>query len=444
MARTILNPFQRFFQIESSGCIILFICTLVAIAWTNSSFSDIYHKFWEHKISFSVAGFTLSASIKQWINDGLMAIFFFVAGLEIKRELMIGELSTGRKALLPVFAASGGMIVPALIYILLNENPATLKGWGIPVTTDIAFSLGILSLMGKRVPVELKLFLVTVAIIDNLGAASLIAVFNSSYIHLKFILIGSGLFFYLVLFNLLKFRFIPVYMIFGWIIWYMFFESGVHPSMAGILIAFTIPLGRKIRINTYRKGMESNLKEFYNDESDVKVTLTDEQLAAIYNMESETRKVQSPLQSLEHRLHGFVAYFILPLFVLANAGVLIENPDISILLHPLTANTGYSLLIGKITGIFIFSWIAVRLRIARLPGNIKWIHIFGISLLGGMGFTMSLFINELTFNIPEVLNAVKVGIMAATIVSAVLGFLVLRISLKKQYRSDIVIKKEEK
>lgn len=373
-----------------------------------------------------------------------MAIFFFVAGLEIKRELMIGELSTGRKALLPVFAASGGMIVPALIFILLNENPATLKGWGIPITTDIAFALGILRLMGKRVPVELKLFLVTVAIIDNLGAVSLVAVFNSSYVHLKFLLIGSGLFFYLVLFNLLKFRFIPVYMIFGWIIWYMFFESGIHPSMAGILIAFTIPLGRKMRINTYRNRMESNLKEFYNDESNVKVTLTDEQLAAIYNIESETRKVQSPLQSLEHKLHRFVTYFILPLFVLANAGVLIENPDVNTLLHPLTANTGYSLVIGKVAGIFIFSWIAVRLRVTRLPANIKWIHIFGISLLGGMGFTMSLFINELTFNIPVILNAVKVGIMAATIVSAVLGFLILRISLKKQYRSDNVIIKEEK
>ncbi|HJX72073.1 MAG TPA: Na+/H+ antiporter NhaA, partial [Bacteroidales bacterium] len=303
VARTILNPFQRFFQIESSGCIVLLFFTTVAIAWANSSFTDTYFNLWKHKISFTVADFTLSASLKQCINDGLMAIFFFVAGLEIKREIMIGELSTGRKALLPVSAALGGMIVPAVFYILLNEDPVTLKGWGIPMATDIAFTLGILSLLGKRVPTGLKIFLVSLAIIEDLGAVSVIAVLNNPSVHLKFLLIGLGLFFYLVLFNLLKIRVIHIYMIFGWIIWYMFLESGIHPAIAGILIAFTIPLGRKIRIRTFRKRMETNLLEFGDDMPNDKVTLTDEQLAAIDNMESETKKVQSPLQSLEHNLH---------------------------------------------------------------------------------------------------------------------------------------------
>jgi len=442
VVRTILDPFQRFFKIESSGGIVLLLFTIIAIAWTNSSFSDSYYYLWEQKISFSIAGFTLSESLKLWINDGLMAIFFFVVGLEIKRELMIGELSAGKKASLPVFAALGGMVVPGAIYIFLNEDPTAVNGWGIPMATDIAFSLGILSLLGKRVPVGLKIFLVAFAIFDDLGAVSAIAIFYSSGIHLKYLLIGSGLFFYLVLFNLLKLRVIHIYMVFGWIIWYMFLESGIHPAIAGVLIAFTIPLGRKIRVSTFRKRMDSNLLEFCDDGCNDKVTLSDEQLAAIDNMESETRKVQSPLQSLEHKLHRFVTYVIIPLFALANAGVIIESPDINILRHPLTANIGYSLLIGKAVGIFVFSWIAIKLKLALMPENIKWIHIFGVALLGGMGFTMSIFITNLAFDIHELINLSKLGIIAGSFVSAFLGFLVLRISLKKQNRSRIVEMKE--
>ena len=440
--RTILDPFQRFYKIQSSGGIVLLLFTIIAIAWTNSSFSDSYYYLWEQKISFSIAGFTLSESLKLWINDGLMAIFFFVVGLEIKRELMIGELSAGKKASLPVIAALGGMIVPAAIYIFLNEDPTTVNGWGIPMATDIAFSLGILRLLGKRVPVGLKIFLVAFAIVDDLGAVSVIAIFYSSGIHLKYLLIGAGLFLYLVLFNLLKLRVIHIYMIFGWIIWYMFLESGIHPAIAGVLIAFTIPLGRKIRVSIFRKRMDSNLLEFRDDGCNDKVTLSDEQLAAIDNMESETRKVQSPLQSLEHKLHGFVTYVIIPLFALANAGVIIESPDINILRHPLTSNIGYSLLIGKAVGIFVFSWIAIKLKLALMPENIKWIHIFGVAVLGGMGFTMSIFITNLAFDIPELLNLSKLGIIAASFVSAILGFLILRISLKKQNRSRIVEKEE--
>ncbi len=442
VVRTILNPFQRFFQIESSGGIVLLLFTILAIFWTNSVFSNSYFNLWEQRITISIFDFTLSESLKNWINDGLMAIFFFVAGLEIKRELMIGELSTGRRASLPVFAAIGGMIVPAVIYILLNEDPATVDGWGIPMATDIAFSLGILSLLGKRVPVSLKVFLVAFAIVDDLGAVSVIAIFYSSGIHLKYLLIGSGLFLYLVLFNLLKLRIIHIYMVFGWVIWYMFLESGIHPTIAGVMIAFTIPLGRKIKVSTFRRRMDTNLLEFCDDGCNDKVTLTDEQLAAIDNMESETRKVQSPLQSLEHKLHRFVTYVIIPLFALANAGVIIDNPDISILQHPLTSGIGYSLLIGKSVGIFVFSWIGIKLKLALMPENTKWIHIFGVALIGGMGFTMSIFIANLAFDIPELLNLSKLGIIAGSFASALLGFLVLPISLKKQNSSRIVEKEE--
>lgn len=440
--RNILNPFQRFFQIESAGGIILLLFTVIAILWTNSSFSNSYFNLWEQKITISVFSFTLSETLKHWINDGLMAIFFFVAGLEIKRELLIGELSTGRKASLPVFAGLGGMIVPALMYTFLNQDLATLNGWGIPMATDIAFSLGVLSLLGKRVPVSLKVFLVAFAIVDDLGAVSIIAIFYSPGVHLKYLLIGSGLFLYLVLFNLLKLRAIQIYMIFGWIIWYMFLESGIHPTIAGVLIAFTIPLGRKIRVSTFRRKMDNNLLEFCDDGCNDKVTLTDEQLAAIDNMEAETKKVQSPLQSLEHKLHRFVTFVIIPLFAFANASVMIETRDIDSLLHPLTMNIGYSLLIGKAVGIFVFSWIAIKLKLALMPENVKWIHMFGVALLGGMGFTMSIFISNLAFDNIELLNLSKMGIFAGSFFSALLGFLILRISLKKQKGLSIVEKKE--
>lgn len=438
LVKTIIDPFQRFFRIESSGGILLFISALIAIVWANSTLSSKYFELWNQTISFNILGFTLSETLLHWINDGLMAIFFFVVGLEIKRELLIGELSAGKKASLPIIAAAGGMVIPAVLFLILNKNPETAIGWGIPMATDIAFSLGILSLLGKRVPVGLKVFLVAFAIVDDLGAISVIAVFYSTEIHVKYLLIGLGLFLYLVLFNLLKLRAIPIYMILGWIIWYMFLESGIHPTIAGVLIAFTIPLGRKIRVTTFRRRMDSNLAEFCDDDCDDKITLTDKQLASIDNMEAETRKVQSPLQSLEHRLHGFVTYFVIPVFALANAGVLIERFNIDILRDPLTVNIGYSLIIGKLAGIFIFSWIAIKLKVALMPENVKWIHLLAVALLGGMGFTMSIFITNLAFDVPSHINAAKLGIIMGSFVSAFLGFLILRITLKKQNRKKIV------
>ncbi len=432
LIQTILTPFQRFFKTESSGGIILLFSTIVAIIWANSIFSDYYFNFWEQKISISFGNFQFSETLLHWINDGLMAIFFFVAGLEIKRELMIGELSTAKKASLPIFAAIGGMIVPAALFTFLNQNQETSSAWGIPMATDIAFSLGILSLLGKRVPVGLKVFLVAFAIVDDLGAISVIAVFYSSEIHYKFLLIGLGLLVYLFLFNVIRIRFIPLYMILGWIIWYMFLESGIHPTVAGVLIAFTIPVGRKIRVSTFKKRIDSNLTEFCDDGCNDKVMLTHEQLSAIDNMESETLKVQSPLQSLEHRLHGFVTYFIIPLFAFANSGIVIQSLDYSTFLNPLTTNLGYSMIAGKFVGIFVFAWIAVKFKFASIPENVKWVHILGVAILGGMGFTMSIFITNLAFHQSEYINSAKLGIVMGSFVAAMLGFLILRITLKKQ------------
>ncbi len=424
----ILNPFQRFFQKEASGGIVLFIFTAISLLWVNSNWGYLYHELWETKITISIGNFILSKTIMHWVNDGLMVIFFFVIGLEIKREIVAGELSSIKQASLPIFAAIGGMLLPALIFVFLNKETATSSGWGIPMATDIAFSLGLLSLLGKRVPLSLKIFLVAFAIVDDLGAVAIIAFFYSSAIHIKFLLIGLGLCLYLILFNIIKLRIIPFYMIIGWIIWYMFLKSGVHPTIAGVLIAFSIPIGRKQRVGTFRLRVEKNLEKFHNDD----ILLTNNQLASVDNIEAEIEKVQSPLQSLEHKLHGFVTYVVMPLFALINAGVAITISNSRELFNPLTLNIEVSLILGKVTGILLFSWLAVKTGIAKLPKQVKWIHLLGIGFLGGMGFTMSIFIAGLAFETPEYLTNSKLGIIVGSFISGIIGIMILKTSLKKQ------------
>jgi len=276
----ILDPFRRFLDVEASGGILLLLFTVVALVWANSPWGHYYHEFWEHHLTIGIDSFKLSKSLLHWINDGLMAIFFFVVGLEIKRELIAGELSSVKQASLPIAAAIGGMIVPALIFVTVNTNSATEIGWGIPMATDIAFSLGVLSLLGKRVPLSLKVFLVAFAIVDDIGAVMVIALFYSGDIYWNYLIIAMGLFLILVIFNRLDLRYIPAYMILGWIIWFLFLKSGIHPTIAGVLIAFTIPMKRKIDVFTFRKRMDENLTVFCpTEDCSNKTTLTNEQLA---------------------------------------------------------------------------------------------------------------------------------------------------------------------
>lgn len=431
-ADTLIDPFQRFFKIEASGSILLFIATLAALAWANSRWNNYYTELWDHNLSIRLNGFFLSRSFLHWINEGLMAIFFFVIGLEIKREVMIGELSSFKQGALPIIAALGGMIVPAIIYSILTRGTANASGWGIPMATDIAFSLGVLGLLGKRVPVSLKVFLVAFAIVDDLGAVLVITIFYNTGINLNFLIIGLGLFLVLVLFNQLKLRNHHIYVVLGFIIWYMLLRSGIHPAITGVLIAFTIPLRRKIRIPVFKKRMSENLNEFSGKAGSYKKLLNKSQLAAIDNMEDEIDKVQSPLQFLERKLHGFVTYIVIPLFALANAGIIIEAFTVEEVFNSLSLNVELSMVIGKLTGMVIFTLISVKLGIAALPEDIKWIHIIGLGLIGGMGFSMSLFISNLAFNDPGILNYAKIGILTGSIVSGLLGFLVLRVSLTKQ------------
>lgn len=429
---TIVDPFQRFVRIEVFGSILLFLVTAVALLWANSQWGNYYFELWENELSIKIKDFILAKSFLHWINDGLMAIFFFVIGLEIKREILIGELSTLKKGALPIIAALGGMILPALIYLFINKDTITESGWGIPMATDIAFSLGVLGLLGKRVPVGMKVFLLAFAIIDNLGAVTVITLFYSPEINLNSLIIGLGLFFILVLFNQLKVRNYHLYMITGFVIWYMFAKSGIHPTIAGVLIAFTIPIRRKIRIPVFKRRMSKNLEQFGGKESANKIILNKDQLAAIDNMEDEIESVQSPLQFIEYNLHGFVAYIIMPVFALANAGVILYSSGVQDIFNSLSFNIVLSLILGKTTGIFLFSLIGIKIGIATLPEDTGWIHLIGLGLLGGMGFTMSLFISNLAFGDPGLINYAKIGIIAASLISGVLGYLVLRFSLNKQ------------
>lgn len=425
------NPIQRFFRIEASGGIILLFATVVALVWANSPFGHTYHEFWEgNKLTLGIGNFELSKTFHHWINDGLMAIFFFVVGLEIKREMLTGELSSIKKASLPIAAAIGGMIIPALFYVVLNKNPETSGGWGIPMATDIAFSLGVLTLLGKRVPLALKVFLVAFAIVDDLGAVLIIAFFYTADLQIDYLLYGLGLFVVLVGFNRLGVRAVYPYMAIGWVIWYFFLKSGIHPTIAGVLIAFTIPIYRKIRVSTFRNRIDCNLQQFTGEEDDKK-TLNHHQLAAIDNMEDEMGKVQSPLQYLEHTLHGFVTYLVMPIFALANAGVAFHGSFADVF-SALSLQIEVSLVLGKVLGIFLFSYLSVKLGIAILPKNTKWINIIGLGLLGGMGFTMSLFIANLAFTSPEHLDPAKIGILIGSLIAGVSGYFILRGTLKPE------------
>jgi Na+:H+ antiporter, NhaA family len=429
----LLEPFQRFFKVEASGGIVLLIFTLIAMIWANSPWSENYFTLWENKLTIGIGDFHLSKTLLHWINDGLMAIFFFVVGLEIKREMIAGELSTLKKASLPIIAALGGMIIPAVLYLMLNRDPAAEHGWGIPMATDIAFSLGILSLLGKRVPLALKVFLVAFAIVDDLGAVLIIALFYSEDLQWNYLLIGLGLVLLLVVFNRLQVISVHPYMVVGWIIWFLFLKSGIHPTIAGVMIAFTIPVNRVINLKTFKTNMQDNLDYFYYDpESHNKITLTYKQLAAISNMENMIFHVQSPVQRLEHALHGFVTFVVMPLFALANAGVILMHIHPAEIFSGLSGTIEFSLIAGKVLGIFVFSWLSVKLGIARLPDNIQWKHILSIGFLGGMGFTMSLFIVNLAFTSEALLNPAKIGILVGSLIAGLGGYIMLALTLKKK------------
>jgi NhaA family Na+:H+ antiporter len=365
------NRLQDFFKLEAASGIVLFACAVAALVWANSPFAGSYHTLWQ----VSVAGL----SLHHWINDGLMAIFFLVVGLEIKREITQGELSSKQKASLPIAAAMGGMVVPALIYIFFNRGTTGAAGWGIPMATDIAFAIGVLTLLGKRVPASLKLFLTAFAIVDDMGAVLVIALFYTAQISWIFLALGFGILGTLFILNRMGVLKSSIYLILGALVWFAFLKSGIHATVAGVLLAFVIPT---------RTGIK-----------------------------------------LEHIFHPWVSFGIMPLFALANAGVSLSGGT---LFHPVNLGIIVGLILGKQMGITLFSWTAVRLRIAALPEGIRWIQLYATGWLGGIGFTMSLFIANLAFSEPHLVDVAKLGILAASVLAGVGGAAILFLSRRRE------------
>jgi NhaA family Na+:H+ antiporter len=424
---TIIRPFQEFAHTAASGGVLLLAFTVVALIWANSPWSHSYHELWHTPVTAGFGGHVLSKPLELWINDGLMAIFFFVVGLEIKREILTGELSSPRQAALPIAAALGGMIVPALLYFAFNAGTAEVSGWGIPMATDIAFALGVLALVGKGVPDALKVFLTALAIVDDLGAVLVIALFYTSEISLTALGAGACFLLLMVVANAMGVRNPLVYWLLGGAVWLAFLLSGVHATIAGVLGAMTIPASSLLDENSFvAKG------RFLLSEVERKVDPGQEPLqygnqhAAIQALERACENVETPLRRLEHGLHPWVAFCIMPLFALANAGVELGAGFVAALTQPVTLGVMIGLVAGKQIGITLFSWLAVRSGLASLPAGVTWRHIYGAAVLGGIGFTMSLFIAGLAFSSAETLAMAKAGILLASLVAGGAGFWLLR------------------
>jgi NhaA family Na+:H+ antiporter len=424
----LLRPFQRFAAIESSGGIVLLICTVVALAWANSPWAESYHRLWEIPLTVGAGSRQLTLSLHHWINDGLMAVFFFLVGLEIKREMLVGELASLRHAALPIAGAIGGMLLPAAIYAAFNATGQGAPGWGIPMATDIAFAIGVLALLGPRVPLPLKVFLVALAIVDDIGAVLVIAFFYTSTISWSAIGTAAAVLAALSACNAAGVRRPSVYSVLGLVLWAAVLASGVHATIAGVLLAMTVPSSMRINEDEFLRRGRAILDDFERASSPATTVLTNaDQQHAIHELEVAGEQAQTPLLRIEQKLHGVVAFGIMPLFALANAGVHFGADLFATLSLPVTLGIVLGLVIGKPLGITLFAWLATRLGMAALPSASSWRALHGVSWLGGIGFTMSLFIAGLAFpSSPELLDSAKVGILTASILAGVTGWIVLR------------------
>ncbi len=430
MVKKILTPFQKFVSIESFSGMMLFGATILALFLANSPLSDQFRAIWEYQIGVGSTDFQLVKPLLHWINDALMSVFFFLIGLEIKRELMIGELNSVKKASFPLIAAVGGMILPVVLFLALNNNPETTRAWGVPMATDIAFSLAILTLLGNRVPIGLKVFLIAFAIVDDLGAVLVIAIFYSSSIKWALVFIALGLL--TVLFYLSYRSIYSRYLTlgFGTVIWFLFYKAGIHPTIAGVLVAFTVPIRQRINLETYIDKLCDIVASVQNAKDVRTPLLSEKQIEEIDNLEDWTDKVQSPLQHLEHKLHNWVAYLVMPVFALSNAGVVIAGDghmDVT-----LATSVGIALVFGKLTGITIFSWIGLKTGLADLPEGVNFKQIIGTGFLAGVGFTMSIFVANLAFiESPVLLDSAKMGILIGSLVAGISGYLMIRFNTVK-------------
>ena len=424
----ITQPVQRFIEQEKSGGLLLGISVIIALVLANSPLSAAYHHFLEQTFGFRWNGKVFfDFTLHHWINDGLMSIFFFVVGLELKREIIGGELSNPRKAMLPIVAAIGGMVMPALIFLLLNPSGEMHKGWGIPMATDIAFALGVLFLLGKKIPLSLKVFLTALAIVDDLGAVLVIAFFYTADIEMTYLLIGLFILAIMYLGNKLGVRSIFFFAFLGICgVWTCFVISGVHATIAAVLAAFTIPADVKIKETIFISKITNYLEAFKNiDPTENNPTLTNDQLHVLEKINVATIAATPPLQRLEHAMHPIVTFVIIPVFAIANAGVSLDIDFYILLDTNIALGVALGLLVGKVLGVVGFTAIFIKLKIAKVPEGMTIKNLFGLGFLASIGFTMSLFVTSLAFTEEEYQTQAKIGIFVASIIGGILGYIIL-------------------
>ncbi|MGD9082659.1 MAG: Na+/H+ antiporter NhaA [Desulfobacterales bacterium] len=430
IANQILRPTQRFFRKQVASSVLLLSATIIALLWANSNIAETYHTFWHTKISLVFGEFHISKSLVHWVNDGLMALFFFTVGLEIKRELLVGELASPKKALLPVIAALGGMLVPGLIYIAFNLGSSSMDGWGIPMATDIAFALGAVAIFGHKLPVNLRIFLAAFAIADDLGAVLVIAIFYTKEIVWFYVFVCAMLVFCLAIANALWIRWTLIYAILGLAIWFFVLGSGIHPTVAGIIVSLFIPARGRYDTDRFLQNVDQIMEKFKCEDQSCgySILLNQEHMHAVHALELACHDVETPLQRLMHVLHPWVAFTILPLFALGNTGLNFHGVNFSeVAVHTVSLGIFFGLVVGKPLGVILFSYIAVKSRAGSLPKDVTWSHIIGSAMLGGIGFTMSLFIADLSFSSFQMLSYAKMAILSASVLSAIIGIIFLGI-----------------
>ncbi|QJB55196.1 Na+/H+ antiporter NhaA [Pseudodesulfovibrio sp. zrk46] len=427
--RYLLASFNEFFKMEAAGGIALMICTVAALVWANSPWAESYFTLWQTKLTVGIGDWMLSKPAILWINDGLMAIFFFVVGLEIKRELLVGGLSTPSQTVMPVAAAIGGMVIPAIFFVALNMGEESIGGWGIPMATDIAFALGIMSLLGSRVPVGLKIFLTAVAIVDDIGAILVIALFYTTSLDLTALTVGVVVLVMMAVLNLRwRIRHSIPYLLLGIIVWFAFLKSGIHATIAGVLAAMTIPAGTRMNCTNFVEKLRNAAETFEMAITPGKTVLTNrEQQMALHSMEHAYDDATTPLQNIEHALHPWVAFCIMPIFALANAGVAFEADIFQDLVTPVSMGIFIGLVVGKQVGVTGACWLVHKLGLAQFPDRTTMIHLWGASCLAGVGFTMSIFIANLAFDDgSRLVELSKIAILFASLAAGALGYCILK------------------
>lgn len=423
----ILGPLQRFLKVQATSGILLLTVTAVALVWSNSPWAESYDDLWHLKFKVELGQFSLAESLHWWINDALMAAFFFLVGLEIKREILVGELSSPSKAALPFAAAIGGMIVPAVVFIVFNFGGEGQRGWGVPMATDIAFAIGVLALLGARIPLSAKVFLTALAIVDDIGASMVIALFYTDDLSWWSLAVAGGFFGVMLIANRAGVRSPLLFFLLGLGVWFGFLKSGVHPTLAGILGAMAIPARVRIDAGQFLRQSRGSIDEF--EQAGLKgdnVRPNQPQRGALHSLKTSMHHAETPLQRLEHTMQPWVAFVIMPLFALANAGVSLSGDLVSVLIDPLALGILAGLVLGKPIGIVGFSWLAVRAGMATLPSGVSWGQITGLACLAGIGFTMSLFIAGLAFADEAQLRTAKLAILSASLIAGVGGWLLLR------------------